>query len=68
LSFINEFLRRNEKDSSMAKDLECPVCEADIPLEGNEKPGDLILCSYCRVTFKLIRSKGKWILIEDFEE
>jgi hypothetical protein len=52
----------------MSKELECPICEADIPLEGNEKPGDLVLCSYCKVTFKLLRKKGKWILTEDFEE
>jgi hypothetical protein len=52
----------------MSKYLECPVCEADIPLEGNEKSGDLILCSYCKVIFKLIRAKGKWTLTEDFEE
>ncbi len=68
LNFINEFLKGDERDSSMAKDLECPVCDADIPLEGNEKPGDLVLCSYCKVTFKLIKSKGKWALTEEFEE
>jgi len=52
----------------MTNDLECPICEADISLEGNEKSGDLILCSYCSVTFKLLRKKDKWILVEDFEE
>jgi hypothetical protein len=52
----------------MSKELECPICEADIPLEGNEKSGDLILCSYCKVTFKLLKGKDKWILSEDFDE
>ncbi len=52
----------------MANDLTCPICEADIPLEGDEKPGDLVLCSYCKVTFKILRKKGKWILSEDFDE
>jgi len=51
----------------MAKELECPICDADIPLDGNEKSGDLVLCSYCKVTFKLLRTKDKWILSEDFE-
>ena len=52
----------------MTEDLECPICDADIPLEGNEKSGDLVLCSYCKMTFKILRKKEKWILVEDFEE
>ncbi len=52
----------------MIKDMVCPVCDADIPMEGDEKPGDLILCSYCKVTFKLLKRKDKWVLVEDFEE
>ena len=52
----------------MALELECPICEADIPLERSDKQGDLIMCSYCNVTFKLLRAKDKWILSEDYEE
>jgi len=52
----------------MTEDLECPICDADIPLEGDEKSGDLVLCSYCKMTFKILRKKEKWILVEDFEE
>jgi hypothetical protein len=52
----------------MVTSLECPICEADIPLDGDENSGDLILCSYCKVTFKVLRKKDKWILVEDFEE
>ena len=52
----------------MTEDLECPICDADIPLEGNEKSGDLVLCSYCKMTFKILRKKEKWILVEGFEE
>ena len=52
----------------MADTLECPICEADIPLDGDEKSGDLVLCSYCSVTFKILRKKENWILVEDFEE
>jgi uncharacterized Zn-finger protein len=52
----------------MAKEMICPICDADIPMEGDEKPGDLILCSYCKVTFKLLKRKDKWVLVEDFEE
>lgn len=52
----------------MSIELECPVCDADIPLDGDEKQGDLILCSFCRVTFKMFKKKEKWVLQEDFDE
>ena len=55
-------------ESHKTKEMECPICEAYIPLEGDERPGDMILCSYCHVTFKLLREKGDWILAEEFEE
>lgn len=52
----------------MAVDMECPLCDAEIPLEGREESGDLIVCSYCKTTFKILMKKGKLILTEDFEE
>ena len=52
----------------MATETVCPICDADIPLDGDEDSGDLILCSYCNVTFKMLRKKDKWVLVEDFEE
>ena len=52
----------------MANEVICPICEADIPLDGDEKTGDLILCSYCKVTFKMVKSKDKWVLDDEFEE
>ncbi len=52
----------------MSTELECPICDADIPLEGDEKTGDLIVCSYCKVTFKMIKKKEGWALDEDFDE
>jgi hypothetical protein len=63
-----EILIRPKRRQFMAIELECPICDADIPLDGNEKSGDLILCSYCKVTFKLLKTKDKWMLSEDFEE
>ncbi|MCX5738888.1 MAG: hypothetical protein NTZ61_10425 [Proteobacteria bacterium] len=30
-----------------APELCCPICQADIPLGGDEKPGDEIFCTYC---------------------
>ncbi len=52
----------------MAIEFECPVCDADIPLDNDEKPGDLIQCSYCKEMFKLIKARDKLLLIEEFEE
>jgi hypothetical protein len=52
----------------MSIEMECPICDADIPLDGDERTGDLVLCSYCKVTFKLIKAKEKWILDEDLDE
>lgn len=48
--------------------MDCPICDAEIPLDNDEKPGDLVQCSYCKETFKLIRTKDKLLLIEEFEE
>jgi hypothetical protein len=52
----------------MANEVICPICEAEIPLDGDEEPGDLLLCSYCKVTLKMLRTKDNWILVDDFEE
>lgn len=52
----------------MANELICPICEAEIPLDGDEKPGDLVLCSYCKMTLKMLKTKDKWTLVDDFEE
>ena len=35
------------------KDFSCPVCNADVNLDGDEKPGDQIFCSYCNSTIKI---------------
>jgi len=62
------FRKRVEGGRLMSVELECPVCDADIPLEGDAKTGDLIVCSYCKVTFELVKKKDKWVLEEDFDE
>jgi uncharacterized Zn-finger protein len=50
------------------KEAECPICDADILFETDDKPGDLVMCSYCKVTFKIVQKMTKVILVEDFEE
>ncbi len=29
------------------KDLACPICDADLPLAGDEKSGEEVFCSVC---------------------
>jgi uncharacterized Zn-finger protein len=45
----------------------CPYCEAEIPLEGDEKEGDEIYCSYCQMRLKLTRINGTLEAIEEEE-
>ena len=52
----------------MAITLECPICEAEVPLEKEDRSGDLIVCSYCKETLKLVKKIDKWILTEEFDE
>jgi len=52
----------------MTQVLECSICDAEISLERDQRSGDLVVCSYCKGTFKLLRSKDKWILSEDYDE
>ena len=52
----------------MGSEVECPYCDADIPLDGDEKPGELVVCSYCNMIVKLLKKKGEWVPVEDLEE
>lgn len=40
------------------KEYSCPVYDAELILDGDEKPGDHIFCSYCNSTIKIHRKKG----------
>ena len=35
------------------KDLSCPICNADLPLNGDERKGDEIFCTYCGASCRL---------------
>ncbi len=35
------------------QDVSCPICSADIPLNGDECAGDEIYCMYCGAPCKL---------------
>ena len=36
------------------KDLSCPICNADLPLNGDERKGDEIFCTYCGAPCRLV--------------
>jgi uncharacterized Zn-finger protein len=46
----------------------CPYCEAEIPLEKEDKEGDEVYCSYCQMRLKLETIDGKLEAIEEEEE
>ena len=48
-------------------ELECPTCSADIPLAGDEKKGEELLCLFCGVPYRLTADVkiGEEIEIED---
>jgi hypothetical protein len=52
----------------MAKgEASCPVCNADVPLGGDEQPGDEISCVYCGAPCRLAgKSQDEPSLEEDF--
>ena len=46
----------------------CPICQADIPLGGDEKLGDEVFCGYCGAPSIIVANKDDedWDLEEDF--
>lgn len=48
-------LIRRPSDSEGVKrsELSCPICNADVPLSGDEKSGDEVFCTYCRAPLTL---------------
>lgn len=52
----------------MAKrETSCPYCEAEIPLDGDEREGEEVYCSYCQMRLKLERIDGELEAIEEEE-
>ena len=37
----------------MGRDLQCPVCNVDLPLAGDERSGDEVFCVSCGAPCKL---------------
>jgi len=46
-------------------DLPCPVCSADVYLDGSESSGDELICTYCHCPLKVTRLKDGKFKITD---
>jgi len=44
---------RSDPPEMATKDLCCPICSADLPLNGDERKGDEIFCTYCGAPCRL---------------
>ena len=44
---------RGADAESMSRELACPVCNADVPMDGDEAPGAEVFCAYCRAPLKV---------------
>ncbi len=47
--------RRAHRSEGMVTEFPCPICNADIQVDGDEEAGDSIWCHYCGVPCKLTR-------------
>jgi DNA-directed RNA polymerase subunit RPC12/RpoP len=45
---------RSDPREMATKDLSCPICNADLPLNGDERQGDEIFCTYCGAPCRLM--------------
>ena len=37
------------------RDGSCPICNADVPMSGDERPGDVVYCAYCQAPLKVTK-------------
>jgi hypothetical protein len=50
-------------------DIACPVCNADVPMGGDERPGEEIFCTFCGAPLRLegnLSGEEECSLEEDF--
>jgi hypothetical protein len=46
----------------------CPICNADVPIAGDERPGDDVFCTYCSAPCVIkgeSEDPSEWELEED---
>ena len=50
--------KHSDREGVKRQNVSCPVCSANIPLGGDEVPGDEIYCMYCGAPCKLSQPRG----------
>ncbi len=50
---------------SYAGYLACPLCDAEVPLGGDERPGEQLCCPYCQTPLALRKSKEEELYLEE---
>ena len=54
-------------DASRVRTVSCPICNADVPMDGDEREGDVVYCAYCEAPLKVgSRGATEIELEEDF--
>ena len=46
---------------------DCPICQAEVPLSGDERPGDAVYCAYCEIELRLKRTGKEWEVEEGYD-
>ena len=47
--------------------IDCPMCDAEVPLSGDEKIGEQMYCPFCQVPLILRKKKtDELFFVEDF--
>ncbi len=45
--------------------LACPMCDAEVPITGDEKIGEEIFCLFCTTPLKLKKTKTDELFLEE---
>jgi hypothetical protein len=54
-------------DAYRVRTVSCPICNADVPMDGDEREGDVVYCAYCEAPLKVgSRGATEIELEEDF--
>lgn len=53
--------------ASYSSYLTCPMCDVEVPMSGDESPGEQVFCPYCQTPLALRKTKtDEYYLEEDF--
>jgi hypothetical protein len=42
-------------DPALVRDGTCPICDADVPMSGDESVGETVYCAYCEAPLRFSR-------------